>query len=500
MLLETVIYHPLKHPLWISAFIFAVPAIAVNLQWRPQVHRLYLWLMVFFMGLSTTNLGVELFFVRYRGSDCGFGVTVSDFFFFGYLLWLLLWPKNVRQWWPKNMGLMWVFLALAVLSLLESPVPYYGLFSIHKLLRCMVLYWVAVNVTRDHRDIETIVSAFTWSVLVQGAVVLSEKYLSSVYRVQGTMPHPNTLGMYLNAILPILLCLVFTIESRSKRAWYGVALLGGMLCVTFTRSRGSLAVMIGVLAMCAGLSLLLQPTWHKVKLFAAGLCLVTVLGIKAAPAVIDRFLEAPEVSEESREHFNEAAMAMADDHFWGVGINAYNQSLVEPRYYWYLYPKVEFDQRVDFVKTAQAQVEVANCHNIYLLWAAECGWIATAVFAILILRFYLANIAAVFTCKDVYYTAVLIGLLGGMTTIHLQGFLEWIYRQTPVIYQFHLFCGMLIAIIYNCKETVNTPASQPGWKEGCGPSQLPGLMIRKEGPEPAQRVRKTSIDRTTRRE
>jgi len=47
---------------------------------------------------------------------------------------------------------------------------------------------------------------------------------------------------------------------------------------------------------------------------------------------------------------------------------------------------------------------------------------------------------------DKYYQAILLGLFVGFSTLHLQGLLEWIFRQTQVFYLFFILSGLMVAI------------------------------------------------------
>ena len=68
------------------------------------------------------------------------------------------------------------------------------------------------------------------------------------------------------------------------------------------------------------------------------------------------------------------------------------------------------------------------------------------VFIMFIGRFYLRNIVLLIKTDDDYYQAILLGLLLGFTTLHLQGLLEWIFRQTQVLYLFFVLSGLMVAV------------------------------------------------------
>ncbi|WP_372369488.1 O-antigen ligase family protein [Candidatus Uabimicrobium sp. HlEnr_7] len=382
---------------------------------------------------------------------------MCDFFFFGYFLWLLLNVREVRKWLPLNIVLMWILVVCALFSLSNSINPYYGLFTIHKMIRGAVLYWITVNILKSKDDFTTVINALAFSVIFQGVIVFYAKYIvkTVVVRSVGTFPHPNSLAMYLNLILPTLLCMILVSKSKKQTLYYSFALVLGMIAIVFTKSRGGLIIMLGGLFMAAGISTMLKVSFQKLRILFLGLVVVSILGSLAAPKIIQRFQKAPKESAETRHYFNSAARAMADDYFWGIGINSYSYSLANTEYYWYVYPDVEDDDREAFrdPDNARAVSRLGNCHHIYLLWASECGWISMYIFILLIALFMLVNSYLIlYTRKMPFYNAIVIGLLCGFTTLHLQGFLEWVYRQTQVYYLFHFLSGVVVSIFVQRKN------------------------------------------------
>lgn len=452
-----ILANPLKNPVWIGAFCFIVPTITTLLIVVPRAHKICLWLMVVWMCHVKKPFYMELFFESYRGVDRGFGITMCDFFFFGYFLWLLLNVQQVRKWLPTNILLMFALVICAIFSLTNSINPYYGLFTIHKMLRGIVLYWITVNILKSKEDFDTVVNALAFSVIFQGVIVIYAKYIvkTVVVRSVGTFPHPNSLAMYVNLILPTLLCMMLISKSKKQTMYYSIALVLGMISIVFTKSRGGLIIMLGGLFMAAGISVMLKVSLQKLRILFLGFIVVCILGSMAAPKIIQRFQKAPKESAETRHYFNSAAKAMANDYFWGIGINSYSYSLANSEYYWYVYPDIEEDDREAFrdPDNARAVSRLGNCHHIFLLWASECGWVSMYVFMMLVGVFMLLNAFLILhTRKKPYFNAIAIGLFCGFTTLHLQGLLEWVFRQTQVFYLFHFLSGVLISVFIQRKN------------------------------------------------
>ena len=437
--------------LGIVTFLIGVPSVLVSLLSYPKLRRPLLALMTFSTCYVKKPLYMEVFFVPYRGVDRGFAVTVPDLIFFGFFLWIVMGAsKDKIIWWPYNSILWQLLIAVSVLSLIQSSQPYYGLFTLHKFVRGYLLYWVTVNLVRKREDAEAVIYGVMAAVILETGIVLWAKYVTHtvVNRSIGSFPHPNTLAMYVDLIIPMLLALLLAggFSQRGSK-WAAIAIAGGLLCVIFSKSRASLVIVAAALALVTGLSILMKPSGKKIAVALAGFLLVDFMGLLAAPKIIERFQKAPEASEETRVYFNSAAKAMASDRLFGVGLNSFSWALAHTDYYWYMYAE-ERDNVKDedeFRESKMGQSRLGTAHHIYYLFAAETGWPGMVVFVLFIARYYAHNLVLLIRTRDEYVQAVLLGLLVGFTTLHLQGLLEWIFRQTQVFYLFCVLSGLMVA-------------------------------------------------------
>ncbi|MFH0960678.1 MAG: O-antigen ligase family protein [Pseudomonadota bacterium] len=437
--------------LGILTFLIGVPSVLILLYSRPTLRRPLLSLMAFGTCYVKKPLYMEIFFVPYRGVDRGFGVTIPDLILFGFLLWIILGgSKDKIIWWPYNTLLWQLLILVSIVSLLGSPVAYYGLFTLHKLIRGYLLFWVVVNLVRDRKDVEAVVYGVMAAVIFQTAIVFFDKYVTKkvVNRSVGAFPHPNTLAMYIDLIIPMVLSILLAGEfPKSKTKWAAIAILGGLLCVVFTKSRAALIIVGGSLAAVTFFSIVLKPTGKKVTIALVGFLLVDIMGIFAAPKIIERFQKAPEASEMTRVYFNHAARAMANDKLFGMGLNSYSWTLANTDYYWYVYAEErdEVKDEEEFIESERGQSRLGTAHHIYYLFAAETGWPGMIIFIMFIARYYLHNLILLFRTRDDYYQAILLGLFVGFSTLHLQGLLEWIFRQTQVFFLFCVLSGLMVA-------------------------------------------------------
>lgn len=445
--------------LGILTFLIGVPSVLVSLFSKPKLRRPLLTLLAFSTCYVKKPLYMEVFFVPYRGVDRGFGVTVPDLLFFGFFLWIILGgSKDKIIWWPYNTILWQLLIAVSVLSLINSQVAYYGLFTLHKFIRGYILYWVIVNLVREKEDVAAVVYGVMVAVVFQSGVVIWDKYITHkvVNRSIGSFPHPNTLAMYVDLITPMILAVVLAGGfSKNANRMAMLAILGALVCIIFTKSRASLVIMGASLALVTGLSILLKPSGKKIAIALMGFLVVDILGVIAAPKIIERFQKAPEASELTRVYFNQAARAMADNNRFGTGLNSYSWTLANTDYYWYVYSE-ERDTVKDedeFRESRMGQSRLGTAHHIYYLFAAETGWPGMIIFIMFLSRYYLHNLILLFRTKNEYYQAILLGLLVGFSTLHLQGLLEWIFRQTQVFFLFCVLSGLMVATGNIAKES-----------------------------------------------
>jgi O-antigen ligase len=121
---------------------------------------------------------------------------------------------------------------------------------------------------------------------------------------------------------------------------------------------------------------------------------------------------------------------MAGESLLGVGLNNYSHAINNTAYSRFI-PK-EIDRGI--------------VHNIYLLHAAEMGWIGLAVFVLMIGNFLWMALRIVFQRRDDIVSWVAIGIFAAMSALWLQSSLEWLFRQTYITVEFFMLAGFLAAL------------------------------------------------------
>ena len=121
---------------------------------------------------------------------------------------------------------------------------------------------------------------------------------------------------------------------------------------------------------------------------------------------------------------------MADSGWLGVGLNTYSHAINETH----------------FSKFIPLEVDRGIVHNIYLLHAAEMGWIGLFVFVLLIVRFLWMAARLIVRRMDNTVSWIAIGIFAGMSSLWIQSSLEWAYRQTYITVEFFMLAGFLAAL------------------------------------------------------
>jgi O-antigen ligase len=376
----------------------------------------------------------------YRGDTRGFEFGLTDWMVISLIIVMARsprWSCQSLSLLPPNSGPIVLYLAVAFLSAIAAYVPVYAGFGLMKLLRAMAVYWVAYNYLRQEEDLRFILYILAAIVCMEFFLVLKQRAFG-VYRAVGSTPHPNTLAMYINMMNMVFLSFFLNEKPGVRRRWLYLACVGmGTLIVAATFSRGALAMMVGCYGLVVLFSIVRRPSRQKFLLVGLMALAAMPVAVKLAPAIIDRFENAPVESGESRGQANDAAYAMANQHLLGVGINNYSHVINETAYSRYI-PN-EMDRGI--------------VHNIYLLHACEMGWPGLVAFVILICNFLWIGLRTVASRQDDPASWMAIGILVGMLGFWLQSFLEWAFRQTYLTVEFFMLAGFLAALPRVVKAT-----------------------------------------------
>jgi O-antigen ligase len=369
----------------------------------------------------------------YRGDTRGFEFGLTDWMVISLIIVMARSPRWRNQplaLLPPNSGPIGVYLIIALFSALAAYVSLYAGFGLMKLVRAIAVYWVAYNYLRRPEDLRFVLYILAAIVCMEFLLVLNQR-ASGIYRAVGSTPHPNTLAMYINMMNMIFLSFFLNDEGARGIRWvYLACIVMGTLIVAATFSRGGLAMMVGGYGLVTLISLARRPSGRKLKIIGLCALLAMPVALRLAPPIIDRFENAPEESGVSRWQANDAAIAMANDHVFGVGINNYSHLINETSYSRFI-PN-ESDRGI--------------VHNIYLLHACEMGWPGLVAFVVLIGNFLWMGLRSILNRRNDPTVWMGTGIFVGMVGFWLQSSLEWAFRQTYLTVEFFMLAGFLAAL------------------------------------------------------
>ncbi len=421
----------MKYVVFAIMALCGVPYMA-SLAMNSERHRGWLVTILIFSTILSTSTKINFVSMEhYRGPDRGFEINLTDLTAWALIAAMLIRFPNRIQWVPFNSGWLALLYLLACISTIGAPDKLVAAFSLFKWARAAVIYWCMVNCVRVGFPREAVWRAFLGMGLYMSFLAIKQKYIQHIYRIPGPFDHSNTVPLFINLFLPALV--LWGLCDSKLKGWQAslsvIASLGLIVASQSTFSRLGLMLSLGcfLLALVAGN---IRARSRRVTIATVcAIVLVVIGGALAAKSIMDRVKNAPESSEEARLEFNMAAKKMAEDHPFGVGVNNFSRVLTA-------------DQRYNqYLSVMEDEEQAGVCHHIYNLTAAELGKGGLYVFAIILARFLLLPILPVLRSRQ-FESLILIGLWLGTIALHISGFMEWVFRITPVTFLYAINCGL----------------------------------------------------------
>ncbi len=442
----------MKHLIYTFIFLSGIPVIAVGAG-RSAVFRSLCWaILVGLLGLG--HMGGVVNYVsteHYRGTDRGFELTFTDMFAVGLLISRALGAPLLgkqRRWWPPGYFALAAFVLLGLVGILDSIMPLYGFFTFWKMLRILLLYWVCWSAGCGEVDASVffkgVFRGLVFGLLVVGLFAMKQKFVDHMYRVNSTFDHSNTIPLYVNlAAGPVLAWMLGDTKMGRAEFIAGFAAVAfALVGVVATQSR--LGILLAVVTV--GTTLVIANTGSPSRRSRAATVVFVMAGLIGGLLVMqtlmDRIKNAPESSAKARDEFNVAAKEMAADKFFGVGLNNFSITMTEEEKY-----RAHVEVMAD-----EEQSGVA--HHLYLLTAAETGYIGLAVLVAVFLlielkylRFILRRRSKAESASLGFLPPVVIATLLGQVALFTSCFFEWAFRITPVMAQFFIVSAVVCAAL-----------------------------------------------------
>jgi O-antigen ligase len=331
------------------------------------------------------------------------------------------------------LGVFLAYLLAVILSMVSSAMPTSSSFYAFQMFRMLLVFVAVATIMKDPKAIKWVAMGLAAGAMYQAGVTIEQK-LSGAVQASGTMGHQNLLGMMLHFVTFPLIALLLAGE-KSKIVMLGA--LASVLAVALGASRGSIGFAAIGLVLLFVLSLARHATPHKWKMLGlAALAMAAVVPLTIG-TLSERFGDSPiEVSADGeRQAFERAANAMWSDHPMGVGANQYVVTANTQGY------------------SAQAGViwnygsRAAHVHNIYLLAAAETGWLGLITLIGLFGWAILRSVTFAFANPRDPRGDVVLGCGMAIFVMALHGYYEWVFVMYQAQYVFAISMGIIAGTI-----------------------------------------------------
>jgi hypothetical protein len=446
-----------------------------------------------FVFLSVVIESVDVNFVSrewYRGSSRGFEVSIPGILALCVLAGCILTPRrnnvgvqasacsgtpatssqaNPRLFWPASFGFMLLFFGYACVNVAMVEPKLFGLFELFKMTWGLIVFLAVAVYLRSERELRLLVLALGLVVCFEGVVAVGQRYWSHIHRVYGTLDDSNSLSMFLCTTAPVLMAAFNSRIPRPLKALCALAIGLAAVAEIMTISRAGVVTM-GTVLLCATVATMSFKFTAK-RIVIALLCLLAVSGLlaKSWKTLAARFgestLKVEYGSQRSmgRGYYIRIAALIVQDTRYGVGLNNWSywvSNKYGPKlgYHFTPYPGPDREPSYKIAEGAHLDdPQAAPAHSLGALTVGELGWTGLVLFALLWLRWFQMSGSFLWPRVPAPMRRVGVGIFFGFCGIFAQSLTEWVFRQLPIYYTFHILLGAL-ASLYCLKKLQNREA------------------------------------------
>lgn len=403
----------------------------------------------------------------YRGTTRGIEVSFVDLLAFGIVFSSIFFPLpgQRRFYWPASLGFLLLYIAYAAFSITVSEPKIFGVFELSKMFRALMCFLAGAFYVRSEREVRILILALAAAVIYEGLDALYQRYGLGIYRVTGSLDHPNSLSIYLLMTAPIMVAAF----NSTLPLWLRLGCLLAICCagmgVVLTASRAAIPafglVMLGATLACISWKITIR------KVAITGLIVLAVGGVlvKSWDIVMARYAESSTKEEyeddntkDNRGRYLRLAAAIVKDDFFGVGLNNWSY-WVSKKYARQIGVK-EYEDYDDIPQSLLASPTefdwaskyAAPAHNLGAITAGELGIPGLLLFALLGLRWFTMAGSFIFPRVPDPLRRIPVGIFFGLCGVFMQSLTEWVFRQTAVMLSVHLLMGALASLYFLRKQ------------------------------------------------
>ena len=328
---------------------------------------------------------------------------------------------------------MILYFVAAVLSIFQASVPMAAVFYAWQLARMFLVYAAVAKGCTDKRVVPAVLTGMAIGLCFEACHALWQRFALGIPQPGGSFGHENFLGLVTHFVVFPWIALLYA----GERGWRPViGPLAGLVIAVLTVSRATVGLAAGGYVALFGLSVLRKWTPRKAVLMIAG---VIVLGA-VAPIVVasfeKRFSQEPLSLNgyDERAAFAKAAEMIIADYPFGIGANSYVVVANTGNY----------NTRAGVAPVIGS--DSANVHNIYLLVAAESGYIGLVTFVLMLLQPLIVAFRCGWCSRNDMRGDLLIGLGMSLFIIYVHSYFEWILVTFAPQYMFALDAGLVAGL------------------------------------------------------
>ena len=407
----------------------SLPIFIALLKSNPE-KRIWAYFIIGFMPFTTGWLNLDAAIINYGGwpgHTKGLIITFLDSMVFAILF------TSAAPLRKLPIFGMFLFYTFAVaLSTFVSNQPMMSGFYAFQLVRVILVFIAVASIMRDPKAIHWLGYGLAAGAILQGVITIDQR-LSGVVQASGTMGHQNLLGFMLHFVTLPLMALLLA-GKMHKLNMLGVFF--ALIAIALGASRGTVGFAVIGIALLLGFSMMRQMTSHKGKIL--GLCVLAFAMV--TPVVVStferRFSNTSEAGSDSeRLAFERAAKYMWSDHPMGVGANQY-----------VIVSNTEgYAQRAGVIWNFTSRS--AHVHQLYLLAAAETGWLGMLSLIGLFGWTVVRGFAFAFSNRRDPRGDVVLGASIAVLVAAFHSLYEWIFVTAPVQYVFAISLGIIAGTI-----------------------------------------------------
>ena len=365
---------------------------------------------------------------------------------------------------PLNLSVL-AFMVICFLSLLWSNSPMVSLLELPLFLAGPMLYFIIVNNIKSEQQINHLLTTLLIISSLLGIYGIFQYqgidfafWKGNIARQQvfGLFGSVNYFAEYMIVPLPLAISLFFATQNRTHKILLlvGILAMGGSLILTFTRG-SYLAIGISSLFMfflylvSRGKSFIKEH--KKIFIFILALIiLITFLFVMPNPlnklgTVISKIKGRISISQFTKGYSLKRRIAtwgfttlMIKDHpIFGSGLGTFKYNSLS-------YQAKFFDQGEN--RSLYPYGIADKAHNEYLQLWAELGLLGLGIFLWFLFSYFNYGIELLRRLKDKYKQGIIIGLMGGIVAVLIDGIFGFPLHLPATLVLFWLFIGLAVSL------------------------------------------------------